>query len=180
MHNILQRPRDVPVRTSLGAAFIAFYVLNLINGGNDIFALKLDISLNVMTWVGRIGSFVVPVIIYILDLPHLPRVCSTPTARCSSMASRPGIIKRLPHGEFIEVHQSLGRVDSHGHPIPLAYQGASVPKRMNQLGSAGHAVRGFLKPKDDSGHLDAGHADELGGGDSPIEVGSDGAKSLNR
>ncbi len=58
MHNILQRPRDVPVRTSLGVAFLAFYILNLINGANDLFALKLDISLNVMTWVGRIGSIV--------------------------------------------------------------------------------------------------------------------------
>ncbi|MFJ5992399.1 cytochrome b, partial [Lentzea sp. NPDC092896] len=28
------------------------------------------------------------------------------------------------------------------HPIPLAYQGASVPKKMNKLGSAGHPVAG--------------------------------------
>jgi ubiquinol-cytochrome c reductase cytochrome b subunit len=53
-----------------------------------------------------------------------------------------GVIKRLPHGEFIEVHQPLGGVDSHGHAIPLAYQGAAVPKRMNQLGYAGHPVPG--------------------------------------
>ena len=31
-----------------------------------------------------------------------------------------GIIKRLPHGEFIEVHQPLAGVDDHGHPIPLS------------------------------------------------------------
>ncbi|HZM66729.1 MAG TPA: ubiquinol-cytochrome c reductase cytochrome b subunit, partial [Nakamurella sp.] len=58
IHNLLQRPRDVPVRTALGAAFLAFYILNLINGANDLFALKLDISLNVMTWIGRIGSII--------------------------------------------------------------------------------------------------------------------------
>ncbi|MCU1654651.1 MAG: menaquinol-cytochrome reductase, partial [Pseudonocardia sp.] len=46
--------------------------------------------------------------------------------------------------EFIEVHQPLAGVDSHGHAIPLAYQGASVPKRMNQLGSGGHPVAGSL------------------------------------
>lgn len=170
LHNILQRPRDVPVRTSLGAAFIAFYVLNLINGGNDIFALKLNISLNVMTWIGRIGSFVLPIVVYIvtyrvcLGLQHADRAVL-------EHGVETGIIKRLPHGEFIEVHQSLDGVDAHGHPIPLAYQGASVPKRMNQLGSAGHAVKGFLKPRDDSGHLD-NHPDELGGSDSPIEIGT--------
>ena len=55
-----------------------------------------------------------------------------------------GIIRRLPHGEFIEVHQPLGPVDEHGHPVPLPYQGAPVPKRMNKLGVAGHAVPGGL------------------------------------
>ncbi len=48
-----------------------------------------------------------------------------------------GIIKRLPHGAYIELHQPLGPVDDHGHPIPLEYQGAAVPKRMNKLGSGG-------------------------------------------
>ena len=48
-----------------------------------------------------------------------------------------GIIKRLPHGAYIELHQPLGPVDEHGHPIPLEYQGAALPKRMNKLGSAG-------------------------------------------
>ena len=62
-----------------------------------------------------------------------------------------GILKRLPNGEFIEVHQPLGPVDDHGHPVPLAYQGASVPKRMNQLGSAGIAVPGLLTPADETG-----------------------------
>jgi ubiquinol-cytochrome c reductase cytochrome b subunit len=58
-----------------------------------------------------------------------------------------GIIRRLPHGEFIEVHQPLGPLDEHGHPIPLPYQGAPVPKRMNKLGAAGHPVPGsFFRP----------------------------------
>ena len=48
-----------------------------------------------------------------------------------------GIIKRLPHGEYVEIHQPLGPVDDHGHPIPLEYQGAAIPKKMNKLGSAG-------------------------------------------
>jgi ubiquinol-cytochrome c reductase cytochrome b subunit len=32
-----------------------------------------------------------------------------------------GLIKRLPHGEYIEVHQPLGPVDSHGRPVPLRF-----------------------------------------------------------
>ena len=79
-----------------------------------------------------------------------------------------GVLKRLPSGQFIEVHQPLGPVDDHGHPIPLAYQGAPVPKRMNQLGSAGVAVPGMLTPANDEGHIsyDDHHAP------SEIEAGS--------
>jgi ubiquinol-cytochrome c reductase cytochrome b subunit len=58
-----------------------------------------------------------------------------------------GIIKRLPHGAYVELHQPLGPVDEHGHPLPLEYQGAAVPKRMNKLGSAGAPGSGsFLSP----------------------------------
>jgi len=158
IHNLLQRPRDVPVRTALGAAFLAFYILNLINGANDLFALKLDISLNVMTWIGRIGSIILPVVTYVvtyrlcLGLQHSDRAVL-------EHGVETGILKRLPNGQFIEVHQPLGPVDSHGHPVPLAYQGAPVPKRMNQLGSAGVAVPGLLAPTDDSGHI--AYDDEL-------------------
>jgi len=167
MHNILQRPRDVPVRTSLGVAFIAFYVVNLINGANDLVAYKFDISLNVMTWFGRIGSIVLPVLCYVityrlcLGLQHSDR-------DVLEHGIETGIIKRLPHGEFIEVHQPLGPIDEHGHPIPLAYQGAPVPKRMNQIGSAGNAVRGTFSPHDEEGLIDnSSHAHQ-----QELEVGS--------
>jgi ubiquinol-cytochrome c reductase cytochrome b subunit len=152
IHNLLQRPRDVPVRTALGVAFMTFYIVNLINGANDLFALKLDISLNVMTWVGRVLSIIGPVIAYVityricLGLQHSDRAVL-------EHGIETGVIKRLPNGQFIEVHQPLGPVDDHGHAVPLVYQGAAVPKRMNQLGSAGEAVPGVLRPVDDSGHI---------------------------
>ena len=102
-------------------------MLNLINGANDLFALKFDISLNVMTWIGRIGSIIFPVIGYVvtyricLGLQHSDR-------EVLEHGIETGIIKRLPNGEFIEVHQPLDGVDDHGHPIPLTYQGAPVPE----------------------------------------------------
>ena len=37
-HHLLQRPRDVPARTALGAMAIGFYVVLLISGGNDVVA----------------------------------------------------------------------------------------------------------------------------------------------
>lgn len=140
-HNLLQRPRDVPVRTALGAMALGFFTVIMLSGFNDIIADQFDISLNATTWAGRIGVLVVPPLAYFLTY----RLCiglQRADREVLEHGMETGIIKRLPHGEFIEVHQPLGPVDGHGHPIPLEYQGATVPKKMNKLGAAGHAVRG--------------------------------------
>ena len=59
-----------------------------------------------------------------------------------------GVIKQLPNGAFIEVHQPLGPVDEHGHPVPLEYAGAQVPKQLNQLGFADSETQGIFAPDD--------------------------------
>jgi ubiquinol-cytochrome c reductase cytochrome b subunit len=143
-HHLLQRPRDVPVRTSLGMMALAFYVVLLLSGGNDVIADKFDISLNAMTWAGRIGMIILPPIAYVLTY----RIClglQKHDREVLEHGLETGVIRRLPHGEFIEVHQPLGPVDEHGHG-QLAYGGAPVPKRMNQVGGARRAIRGFFKP----------------------------------
>ncbi|UMP07555.1 ubiquinol-cytochrome c reductase cytochrome b subunit [Amycolatopsis sp. EV170708-02-1] len=140
-HNLLQRPRDVPVRTSLGIMALTFFAVIMLSGFNDIIAFAFDISLNATTWAGRIGVLLLPPIAYYITY----RIClglQRADREVLEHGVETGIIKRLPHGEFIEIHQPLGPVDDHGHPIPLEYQGASVPKKMNKLGSAGHAVAG--------------------------------------
>ncbi len=52
-----------------------------------------------------------------------------------------GIIRRLPDGRFIEVHQPLGDGQS-----GLEYAGWVVPKKMNRLGALGPALKGFFQP----------------------------------
>ncbi|BDT86235.1 cytochrome bc complex cytochrome b subunit [Nocardia cyriacigeorgica] len=145
-HNLLQRPRDVPVRTAIGAMAITFYVILTLACVNDIISLKFDISLNATTWVGRIGLLLGPPIAYFLTYRFCIGLQRSDRAVLEH-GIETGVIKRLPHGEYIEVHQPLGPVDDHGHPIPLEYQGAPVPKKMNQLGSAGQPGTGsFLRP----------------------------------
>jgi len=143
-HNLLQRPRDVPVRTGLGAMGLTFYIWLWLLGGNDVWSKVFDISLNATTWIGRIGIIVLPPIAYWVAY----RIClglQQHDREVLEHGVETGIIKRLPHGEFIEVHQPLGPVDDHGHG-ELEYAGAPVPKKMNRLGSAGRAIRGFFAP----------------------------------
>src|SRR3984885_11414982 len=142
--NLLQRPRDVPVRTGIGAMAIAFYIVLTFSAMNDIIAYKFHISLNAMTWMGRIGMLVLPPIIYFVTYRWCVALQRSDRAVLEHGVET-GIIKRLPHGAYIELPQPLGPVDDHGHPLPLEYQGAAVPKRMNKLGAGGSpGSGGFL------------------------------------
>ncbi|MEU6585611.1 cytochrome bc complex cytochrome b subunit [Nocardia sp. NPDC046763] len=140
-HNLLQRPRDVPVRTGIGAMSITAYVILTLMGGNDIIAYAFHISLNATTWAGRIGILLLPPLAYFIAY----RICvglQRADRTVLEHGIETGVIRRLPHGEYIELHQSLGPVDDHGHPVPLDYQGAPVPKKMNRLGIAGRPGSG--------------------------------------
>jgi ubiquinol-cytochrome c reductase cytochrome b subunit len=151
-HNLLQRPRDVPVRTAVGSAAIAFYMVLTLCAMNDIIALKFHISLNATTWIGRIGMVVLPAIVYYIAYRWAVGLQRS-DRDVLEHGIETGIIKRLPHGAYIELHQPLGPVDEHGHPIPLEYQGAAVPKRMNKLGLGGApGTGGFLSADPISQH----------------------------
>jgi len=162
-HNLLQRPRDVPVRTGIGAMAIAFYLVLTLACVNDIIALKFNISLNTTTWIFRIGLLTAPPIAYYLAYRFCIGLQRSDRAVLEH-GIETGVIKRLPHGEYIEVHQSLGPVDEHGHPVPLPYQGAAIPKKMNKLGSAGKPGTGsFLRPDpaaESARYFEIEHAEE--------------------
>ncbi len=143
-HNLLQRPRDAPVRTGIGAMAISFYMVLTLAAMNDIIAWKFHISLNATTWIGRIGMVILPPIMFFVTY----RWCvglQRSDRDVLEHGVETGIIKRLPNGQFVEVHQPLGPVDEHGHG-QLAYGGAPVPKKMNHVGGARRAIRGFFKP----------------------------------
>ncbi|PKQ55953.1 cytochrome b, partial [Mycobacterium sp. MHSD3] len=146
---------DAPVRTAIGAAGFSLYILLTLSCINDIIALKFHISLNATTWIGRIGMVILPIVVYYLAYRWAIGLQRSDRAVLEH-GIETGIIKRLPHGEYIELHQPLAGVDEHGHAIPLEYQGAAVPQRMNKLGSAGAPGTGsflFADPADEQAAL---------------------------
>jgi ubiquinol-cytochrome c reductase cytochrome b subunit len=143
-HNLLQRPRDVPSRTALGAMALGFFIVLTLSGGNDVIADKFDISLNAMTWAGRIGLLLVPPLAYYVTY----RIClglQQHDREVLAHGVETGIIRRLPDGRFVEVHQPLADGHGDGH-AELDYVGWVVPKKMNRLGALGPAVKGFFYP----------------------------------
>ena len=63
-HHILQRPRNAPTRTAFMVALMTMYGLFWAAGGNDIIAIKLDLSINQITYFMRAAVFIGPVIAF--------------------------------------------------------------------------------------------------------------------
>ncbi|MFD5922763.1 cytochrome b N-terminal domain-containing protein, partial [Kitasatospora sp. NPDC058201] len=122
-HHLLDRPRNAPVRTALGAAWISLYLVMLAGGGNDLFATHLHLSLNSITYAVRVGFVAVPVVVFVVT----KRWCLGLQRRDREKVlhgRETGVVKRLPHGEFVEVHAPLApaelhRLTAHEQPRPL-------------------------------------------------------------
>jgi ubiquinol-cytochrome c reductase cytochrome b subunit len=85
-HNLLDRPRDVPVRTAIGTASISFYLVLMIAGGNDVIASIFRLSVNQMTYTLRTLCIVLP----------------RSDEELLHHGIESGTIRRLPSGEFVE------------------------------------------------------------------------------
>jgi len=104
--HVLDRPRNVPVRTGIGVGLILFYVVLVIEGSNDIVANLFHLSLNDITKVARIAIFVVPVLGFIVAR----RICFGLQRKDRELVlhgHETGRIVRHEHGEYIEVHEPL-------------------------------------------------------------------------
>ncbi|MFE7565240.1 cytochrome bc complex cytochrome b subunit [Kitasatospora sp. NPDC057500] len=134
-HHIAERPRNAPVRTAFGAAWITLYLILLAAGGNDLLATHFHLSINAITIAARIGFFVGPVIAFVIT----KRWCLGLQRRDREKVlhgRETGVIKRLQHGEFVEVHAPLPQdrlytLTSHDQPQPVV-----LPPEVDENGVA--------------------------------------------
>jgi ubiquinol-cytochrome c reductase cytochrome b subunit len=63
-HNLLDRPRDKPVRTALGAATLSFYAILFVAGGNDVLSSVFRVAPESITNLFRVLLFLVPVLAF--------------------------------------------------------------------------------------------------------------------
>ncbi|OIJ68901.1 cytochrome b [Streptomyces mangrovisoli] len=111
-HHILDRPRNRPVRTAIGTAWISVYLVLLAGGGNDIVATRLHLSVNAVTWAVRVGVFAVPAAVFVVTR----RICLGLQARDRELVEHgreTGVIKRLPDGGYVAVHEPLDQARLH-------------------------------------------------------------------
>ncbi|WP_242889635.1 cytochrome bc1 complex cytochrome b subunit [Actinomadura litoris] len=128
IHHLLDRPRDVPARTGIGAGGIAFYGLLWLAGGNDVLANKFDVSLYATTWFFRVAVILGPVLAYIVAY----RICLGLQRRDLGLVEHgleTGIIRQSPDGRFSEVERHLPeeRIAAITDPRPAPAVDLSVP-----------------------------------------------------
>ena len=151
-HNLLDRPRDVPVRTAIGVMSLTFYVVLVIAGGNDVIAHIFHLSVNQMTYVLRGALIVLPPVAYAVT----KRFCLSLQRADEELVHHgieSGTIRRLPSGEFVE------------ETVPLP-----VPQRIMLTGveSDAPALTGA------SAHGEPGRPSGAGYGDQHMVGSSDG------
>jgi ubiquinol-cytochrome c reductase cytochrome b subunit len=70
-HELLDRPRDNPTRTAIGAAFLTWVVIAFAVGSFDRIAYRLWIGYEGQIWVWRVAWWVLPALAYLL----VKRIC---------------------------------------------------------------------------------------------------------
>jgi len=105
-HHILDRPRNVPTRTAIGAAGVTFYAVLWAAASSDLIATHFKLTIEGVIHGCQLLLFVGPVIAY-----HVTkRVCIGLMKKDREIALHgfeSGRIVRLPGGEYIEVHEQL-------------------------------------------------------------------------
>jgi ubiquinol-cytochrome c reductase cytochrome b subunit len=138
-HHILDRPRNQPVRTGIGVAFITFYILLWIAGGNDFFATIFEIPLNWITWFMRFAVILLPPIMFVVT----KRICIGLQRRDRDKVMHgreSGVIMVSPEGEYSELHAPLSHeaayaLTAHRRQVPIELEpetdenGIPAPRR---------------------------------------------------
>jgi len=188
VHHFADRPRNAPFRTAVGMGVVTFYGLLWLAGGNDILADRFHVQLFWTTWIFRVTVIVCPFIAYAIT----KRICiglQRSDAAELDHGVESGIIKMMPSGEFIEVHEPVkeeAEAVLRAKPEPAALPAASEdengipsPRGRGPLGRARKALNNAFTADDipmGDGHGN-GHAN--GHGEHPEIEGGD-HKELSR
>jgi ubiquinol-cytochrome c reductase cytochrome b subunit len=176
VHNINDRPRNVPVRTGTGVAAVCFYGILWAEGANDVIADKLQIPLYTVTWIARVAVFVVPIGAYFVT----KRICLGLQRKDAALLTHGvelGIIRQLPSGEFIEEARPLTEeeravVDSKKEVAALP--AAGVPDDNGVPAPDTHGVMGWARGVANRAFTETivaadGHGDGHGNGHRAVE-----------
>ena len=107
-HHVLDRPRNAPTRTAIGAAGVTFYAVLWAGASTDLIAVNFQMSLNQVLVAMQILLIIGPVIAYWVT----KRTCLSLQRKDREIVlhgRETGRIVRLPHGEYVELHEPVDK-----------------------------------------------------------------------
>jgi ubiquinol-cytochrome c reductase cytochrome b subunit len=109
-HHVLDRPRNAPTRTAIGAAGVTFYAVLWAGASTDLIAIFFQMSLNHVLTAMQILLIIGPILAYWIA----KRTCIALQRKDREVVlhgRETGRVVRLPHGEYIEVHEPLDKYE---------------------------------------------------------------------
>jgi ubiquinol-cytochrome c reductase cytochrome b subunit len=140
-HHVLDRPRNAPVRTSVGVAILTGFVVLVLAGSNDIIATHFGLSINDITNVYRFVFLVAPFLAFWVTR----RVCLGLQRKDRELVlhgHETGRIVRFASGEYIEVHRPL---DPYERWIRVAHEPRRPAELLPAVDERGVRRRGYRK-----------------------------------
>jgi ubiquinol-cytochrome c reductase cytochrome b subunit len=116
-HDLLDRPRDRPLRTAIGAAFLSWVVIIFAVGSTDRLFFRLHISYVAQIHFWRVGVWVLPIIIFFLTRSacrSLQRSDAHPLR-----AWQGAVVRRTPDGAVIPLAVSPDHTESRPSEPPV-------------------------------------------------------------
>lgn len=109
-HHILDRPRNAPTRTAIGAAGVTFYAVLWAAASSDIIATHFKVTMEGVINTLQISLILGPIIAFIVT-KRVALALQKKDREIVLHGFETGRIVRLPGGEFIEVHEQLNEYD---------------------------------------------------------------------
>ena len=109
-HHVLDRPRNAPTRTAIGAAGVTFYAVLWAGASTDLIAVNFRMSLNHVLTAMQVLLIIGPVIAYWVT----KRACLSLQRKDREIVlhgRETGRVLRLPHGEYIEIHEPVDKYE---------------------------------------------------------------------
>lgn len=109
-HHILDRPRNAPTRTAIGAAGVLFYATLWAAASSDLISTHFGLAMEGVIHFLQLTLILGPIIAFVIT----KRICIALQKQDRMVALHgveSGRVIRLPHGEFQEVHVPLSEED---------------------------------------------------------------------
>jgi ubiquinol-cytochrome c reductase cytochrome b subunit len=127
MHNLLDRPRDRPVRTAVGSAMLSFVFMLFIASSTDVLAKYFSISLNTVLLFMRYAVPLSPIVGYVVAYYICKELQGVEHAGKRKV---PNVVTRSATGEYIATPAPRRVDDVHHELAPLGvptYVTSEVP-----------------------------------------------------